>query len=96
MRHYRFVLNVCELIYHHSVPTEDSGAVRFRDFDRDEATMGELFEQFVRNFYAKEQSHYRISASHVRWDVDEMESTVWRARSVTRHEDRHLLGVSER
>ena len=75
MRHYRFVLNVCELIYRHSLPTEDSGAVRFRDFDRDEATMGELFEQFVRNFYAKEQSQYRVSASHVRWDVDETEST---------------------
>ena len=37
--------------------------------------MGELFEQFVRNFYAKEQSQYRVSASHVRWDVDETEST---------------------
>lgn len=75
MRHYRFVLNVCELIYQHALPTEDPGAIRFRDFDRDEATMGELFEQFVRNFYAKEQSQYKISASHVRWDVDETGST---------------------
>lgn len=75
MRHYRFVLNVCELIYRQSVPMQESGSVRFRDFDRDEATMGELFEQFVRNFYAKEQSRYRVSASHVRWDINETEST---------------------
>ena len=75
MRHYRFVLNVCELIYGQSVPTEEYGAARFRDFDRDDAKMGEVFELFVRNFYTKEQSTYRVSAPHVKWDVSPTESS---------------------
>jgi 5-methylcytosine-specific restriction enzyme subunit McrC len=75
MRHYRFVLNVCELILRAYLPSENSGRGNFRDFDRDEATMGILFEQFVRNFYRKEQSVYSVSASHVRWDVSGAEST---------------------
>jgi 5-methylcytosine-specific restriction enzyme subunit McrC len=37
--------------------------------------MEKLFEQFVRNFYSKEQSTYRVSASHVRWDVNLADST---------------------
>jgi 5-methylcytosine-specific restriction enzyme subunit McrC len=76
MRHYRFVLNVCELIYEQSVPTQDYGVARFRDFDRDDAKMGELFEQFVRNFYMREQSTYRVSAPHVKWDVNPTESSM--------------------
>lgn len=75
MQHYRFVLNVCELIHRHSLPTESAGNIRFRDFDRDEAEMGKLFEQFVRNFYTKEQSFYRVSAPHVAWDVNRDTST---------------------
>jgi 5-methylcytosine-specific restriction enzyme subunit McrC len=76
MRHYRFVLNVCELIHRHSLPTQDAGATRFRDFTRDEAEMAKLFEHFVRNFYTKEQSEYRVSAPHVAWDVDRDYSTL--------------------
>lgn len=75
MRHYRFTLNVCELICQQSLPTESSGRTRFRDFDRDEAIMGALFERFVRSFYAKEQSTFRVSAKQVRWDVDPSESS---------------------
>jgi 5-methylcytosine-specific restriction enzyme subunit McrC len=75
MRHYRFVLNVCELIYGQSVPTQEYGVARFRDFERDEAKMEDLFEQFVHNFYTKEQSAYRVSARHVKWDVTPAEST---------------------
>jgi 5-methylcytosine-specific restriction enzyme subunit McrC len=70
MRHYRFVLNVCELIRRESIPSEDPGTLKFRDFERDEARMGELFQQFVRNFYKKEQTKYRVSAPGVDWDVD--------------------------
>lgn len=75
MRHYRFVLNVCELIHQEYLPNEADGAARFRDFLRDEATMGALFEKFVRNFYNQEQSVYRVSASHVKWAINPLDST---------------------
>jgi 5-methylcytosine-specific restriction enzyme subunit McrC len=75
MKHYRFVLAVCEFIHRQVLPTRDRGDARFRDFVRDEATMGALFEQFVVNFFKKEQSLYRVSAPHVDWDVDANRST---------------------
>lgn len=75
MRHYRFILSVCELIYTQSMGNTESGEVRFRDFDRDEASMGLLFEAFVRNFFDKEQSAFRVSAPQVKWDLDETQSS---------------------
>ena len=75
MRHYRFVLAVCEFIQRQLLPSSTPGQSRFRDFLRDEARMGELFEQFVRNFFAKEQSCYRVSAPQVAWALDEGQSS---------------------
>lgn len=75
MRHYRFVLNVCEFVHTQSLASSPRGDRRFRDFRRDEASMGKLFEDFVRNFYRREQSAFQVSAPHVSWDVDESLST---------------------
>jgi 5-methylcytosine-specific restriction enzyme subunit McrC len=75
MRHYRFILNVCELIHTESLATTEAGDVFFRDFDRNEAIMGVLFEEFVRNFYDKEQNLYRVSSPRVQWDLDPALST---------------------
>jgi 5-methylcytosine-specific restriction enzyme subunit McrC len=74
MRHYRFALNVCKLVHRQLLPTEEAGNGRFHDFQR-EARMGALFEEFVRNFLATEQSVYRVSAATVSWDVDEGRSS---------------------
>jgi len=59
-RFYGFLLNVCELIYNSSLPTEKEGIWKFMDFTRDKWKMNQLFEAFVRNFYKKEQSVYPI------------------------------------
>jgi 5-methylcytosine-specific restriction enzyme subunit McrC len=75
MRHYRFVLDVCEFIHQQLLPSTATGQSRFLDFVRDDARMGELFEQFVRNFFAKEQSRYRVSRPQVAWALDESQSS---------------------
>ena len=75
MRHYRFTLNICELIYEQCIPTEEDGDYRFRDFLRDEAQMGLLFQQFVRNFLAAEQTEFLVSAPQVKWNLDPQGST---------------------
>jgi 5-methylcytosine-specific restriction enzyme subunit McrC len=75
MRHYRFVLNICELIHREYLPEDGEGSSHFRDFLRDEATMSKLFEQFVRNFLAKEQSTYKVTASQVKWNFNPEESS---------------------
>lgn len=76
MRHYRFVLSVCEFICCQMLPTRESGSSRFRDFRRDEATMGTLFENFVFNFYRSEQKEFRVSAPHISWAIDRERSSV--------------------
>lgn len=75
MRHYRFVLDICEFVHAQLLPASGAGSAHFRDFRRDEARMGALFEQFVFNFYAKELSTHRVSAPHIPWDLDPDRST---------------------
>ena len=49
---YHFLLNVCEIIYDSTFPSETEGRFTFADFTRDDVKMNRLFENFVRNFYA--------------------------------------------
>jgi 5-methylcytosine-specific restriction enzyme subunit McrC len=69
-RYYRFLLHVCELIATYSLPDEKNGGYRFMDFLRDETRMARLFENFVRNFYAREQREYCVNAERLSWPVE--------------------------
>ncbi len=65
-----FLLHVCELIWQTALPTPTAGGRgRFRDFRRDEALMARLFEQFVRNFYRREQHRFRVFAETIAWQA---------------------------
>jgi 5-methylcytosine-specific restriction enzyme subunit McrC len=68
-RAYHFLLNICELIHDSLLPTEQSGQSRFRDFIRDERRMPYLFENFVRNFYRREQREFHVSAFKPKWNA---------------------------
>ena len=39
-----------------------------KEFIEDEKKMPMLFENFVKNFYQKEQSHYKVSSKRIYWD----------------------------
>lgn len=64
---YDFILKVCELIHRNSLLSETSGDWHFMDFQRDEHKMNQLFEAFLRNFYALEQSVYRVRREDIHW-----------------------------
>ena len=59
-RFYGFIVDVCQIIYENSLPTETKGEYVFSDFTRNERKMSQLFEAFVRNFYRRRQSEYKI------------------------------------
>ncbi len=59
-RFYGFLMNVCQIIYENTLPSEEQGSYKFTDFTRDENKMNQLFEAFIRNFYRIEQSKYNI------------------------------------
>ena len=75
-RFYGFILNVCQLVHTNTLPTEDPGTLRFKDFTRDEAQMNRLFEAFLRNFYRREQSTYpTVRSEIIHWHFTAADST---------------------
>ncbi|GAA4352305.1 hypothetical protein GCM10023185_11830 [Hymenobacter saemangeumensis] len=70
-----FLLHICELVWQVALPTPTkSGRSRFIDFRRDEALMARIFEQFVRNFYRREQRRYRVYAETIAWQAEAREA----------------------
>jgi 5-methylcytosine-specific restriction enzyme subunit McrC len=69
-RTYRLLVSVCELLYRKLLPDPDGSGYRFVAFTSDE--LDNLFESFLRKFYAREQATYpNVSKSHIYWqDVD--------------------------
>ncbi|MEA3273507.1 MAG: 5-methylcytosine-specific restriction endonuclease system specificity protein McrC [Patescibacteria group bacterium] len=66
---YDFLIKVCRLIYENYLITEETGKGKFRDFIRDEVKMRMLFEDFVRNFYRKEQNEFSVTRELIAWNV---------------------------
>lgn len=70
--HYRFLLNLCELISRHTVPVAQGKGFRFIDFRASPQVMGTIFEAFVRGFLRREQSLFLVRGEHVAWAVGPM------------------------
>ena len=60
-RYYRFLLSVCWLIHEQLLVDERSGEARFTEFS--EERMEKLYEDFIIQFYRREQDHYRVNHS---------------------------------
>ncbi|MEQ8303124.1 MAG: hypothetical protein RIB47_07015 [Cyclobacteriaceae bacterium] len=64
---YDLLLRVCKMIVEATSLNENDGSYIFKDFIKDEKAMARLFEAFVRNFYRKEQSEYKVSSPKIAW-----------------------------
>ncbi len=70
-RFYGFVMNVCQIIYESTFPSEEQGKYKFSDFTRDDNKMNQLFEAFIRNFYKIEQKKYKtVKKETIKWQFD--------------------------
>ena len=58
-RYYRFLLSICRLIHEQLLVDERSGEARFIDFS--EERMERLYEDFIIEFYRREQDRYRVN-----------------------------------
>jgi len=71
-RFYGFILNVCQIMYECTLPTEKKGEYYFVDFTRDQNKMNRLFEEFVRNFYKIECDNFpNVRRENIRWNFDD-------------------------
>jgi 5-methylcytosine-specific restriction enzyme subunit McrC len=68
-RIYALLLHICEFVHEHWLPDEGGGARRFRDFVRE--GLPRLFESFVRKFYEHELPGWQVSASRVKWQMED-------------------------
>jgi len=70
-RFYGFVMNVCQIIYESTFPSEEQGKYKFSDFTRDDNKMNQLFESFIRNFYKIEQQKYKtVKKETINWQFE--------------------------
>ena len=67
---YRFLLSVCKLVHDHLLVDERAGDATFIDFS--EEKLAKLFEDFVIEFYRREQRDYRVNhgGRGIAWDDD--------------------------
>lgn len=65
--YYDFLMKVCEIIHGSLFVDEHTGDQKFRDFVRDDAKMRLLFEEFVRNFYRREQTKFKVRSEDIQW-----------------------------
>ena len=69
---YRFLMSVCRLIHDHLLVDQRSGQARFLDFREDETRMWKLFEDFVIEFYRREQDEFGVNRGGrgIPWDAE--------------------------
>ena len=67
--YYVFPLQVCKMINNITIPSKNAGEFVFKDFRDDELRMSEVFEKFVRNFYATEQKIFRVKKEKIKIDA---------------------------
>ena len=69
-RYYRFLLSVCRLIHERLLVDEQTGEVRFAGFSNEQ--LWRLYEDFIIEFYDREQDVYDVNADgrRIRWDYE--------------------------
>ena len=65
-RFYRFLLHVCQFLHHQMLP-DKAGAAAYRFAEFSPTQLEAIFQNFVRNFFARHQTMYRVSAERLRW-----------------------------
>ncbi len=63
-------MRICELIHQSILPESDKRGARFSDILHDEMRMGDVFENFVRNFLRAEQTTYTVKRDEIAWDAE--------------------------
>jgi 5-methylcytosine-specific restriction enzyme subunit McrC len=66
-RLYDMLVNVCRLLYDNPFLDDTPGTARFPDFTGTRGDMARLFEQFVYNFFAREQRVYTVRRPVIQW-----------------------------
>lgn len=64
---YGVLMKLCEFVFRCTMPEEGGSGSRFARILENEVQMSRVFEEFLRNFFAHEQSTYRLAPSGLQW-----------------------------
>lgn len=68
---YKFLLNICLVIFDNLLYDQSKGTWSFRDFFRDEDRMAALFEKFIFNFYRRHACNdWTVSVEIIKWHAE--------------------------
>lgn len=67
---YRMLINVCYLIVHSLLQTENDGAMQLMDFEQTEAFF-RLYERFVYEYFKQEFPMLSVTKPHIGWKTDD-------------------------
>ena len=71
----RYLIRICEWIYHKYVPSISEGGITLQNFFLNSHEMPALFEAFIRNFYRRHARHYDfVGRERLQW-IQEGEHT---------------------
>lgn len=69
-QHYGFLMDICKFLFDALLMHKDEESNdTFTDFNQQTREMAYLFEDFVRNFYARELLHGKVYREHIFWDA---------------------------
>ena len=64
---YGVLMRLCEFVFQSMMPDEGGTGSRFASVLEDEVKMSRVFEEFLKNFFAHEQSQFRLAPGGLRW-----------------------------
>lgn len=64
---YDFLLTICRFIIEQIALDEKSDKYKFQDLLRNQRTMQRLYEEFVRNFYSRKQTEFKVKSETITW-----------------------------
>lgn len=67
---YRMLISLCQLLLEGMLLTTDSGTYKLANFI-DNQEMSRLYEKFILEFYIKEFPYLNVSASQIKWSLDD-------------------------
>ncbi|WP_457586653.1 5-methylcytosine restriction system specificity protein McrC [Ensifer canadensis] len=66
---YALLIRLCEFVFYSLMPDEKGEGTLFAEILDDEVGMSAIFEEFLRNFYAHEQTEFKVKRDNMPWNT---------------------------
>jgi len=79
-RSYRFILELCKLIYNSLTVSSESGDISLSSFFDDTLLKSQIFEKFVKNFYVRNLTNLKVGSLKFKWSIGSSSDETFKSR----------------